>query len=114
MTRTRLGVRSWTVALLCAAVLAACVHRGDRARPGAVTRAARGGEVMGEGRTARVALALSAPAPSIGGTGEWRVFAADGRELLARVPAGAERRIERRAMQLRAVGPGGATPWRSG
>ena len=114
-TRTRLVVRSSVVAAVSAAVFAACVHRSDHARPGAVTRAAHGGEVAaGAERTARVALALSGAAPSIGGTGEWRVFAEDGRELLARVPAGAEWRIERREMQLRAVGPGGSTPWRSG
>jgi stage II sporulation protein D len=111
-------VRRTTVVILAlgTATALSCARRGAVGASESLQRTTRGGEVarVGTGRVARVALATSAPGAVIGGTGEWRVLAEGGGELLARVPAGSAWRIERSGLQLRAVGPAGATPWRDG
>jgi stage II sporulation protein D len=113
MTRYRLAVRT-TIGAALGAVIFGCVHRGDRQSPGSITRTSRGEVAGAAGRVARVALALSATAPNVGATSEWRLYGADGRQPIARGDAGEAWRIERRGLELRAVGPNGATSWREG
>src|SRR5690349_804232 len=117
MQWTRNVGRALTAATLGAVLAMACAQRAAP-RDSRVTppRSSAAGEVapMPAGRVARVALATGASLPVFGGTGEWRVFAEDARSPLARASAGPEWRVERRGLQLRAVGPDVATPWRDG
>jgi stage II sporulation protein D len=112
------GARAW--ALAGALVAASCARGGaapaDAAGPGArgtTTTVSQGATDEG-GRVVRIALATGATAPRVSATGEWRLYGDAGRQLLARGGGGVAWAIERRGGELRAVGPGGATPWRSG
>jgi len=116
MLKLRRTVRASIIASAGLLALVDCARRGPRplAPAARVARVARGGEVSDEpGRIARVALGVGVTAPSIGATGEWRVFDETGHQLLARVTSGSWR-VEQRGSQVRAVGSGGATTWRSG
>jgi stage II sporulation protein D len=75
---------------------------------------ARTGATDEGGRLVRVALATGAAAPRVSATGEWRLYGDAGRLLMARGGGGVAWTIERRGDELRAVGPGGASPWRAG
>ena len=81
-------------------------------RDGAVARG--GGTPDAGGRLVRVALTRGAAAAGVTGTGDWRLYDDATRTLLARARAGDAWSIEGDGRRLRAVGPGGATPWRVG
>jgi stage II sporulation protein D len=109
---------------------AACVSgRGRRAEREGRNEGARADTTRGDARRAavdraraeaarrdgvRVALATTAPAGTVGGTGGWRLYEA-GEHLLVRGTAGEPWTVERDGRLLRAVRPDGLpTPFRGG
>ena len=104
-------------AILAGSALSLCVSCAPRLaeRPRAtVTEEARGGEPTRDaGRVARVALALGATRPALNATGEWALLDATGRTLVDHIAPTATWTFERRGNEVRAVGPGTATPWRT-
>ncbi len=91
------------------------VDDADRARVGPRTAGVAAGSLDVAGRVVRVALDVGAARADVGATGEWRLYDADGRAVLARARGGEAWTVEREGALLRAVGPSGqASAWRAG
>ena len=111
--RNRRRANSVALAALLGVVLAGCVAAPRRSgERGAHNKRPAAGDDAGP--VASVALA-AVPSGVIGGTGGWRLYGADGSEVLVRGGAGDSWRIERSGTQLRAVRADGVpTPYRDG
>jgi stage II sporulation protein D len=110
-----LVVRRTLLALVLAAVAAACTRRIVTASGGSIDRPApRRGGISASDRTLRVAL-TAATGTRISSAGEVQLYAADGDRLVARVPTGETWRVERVGSRVRGIGPDGlASVWQTG